>query len=59
MGEIQEKLKARVLGHYKTSLVGSLLIIGALTLVWFEKATLSECVPFWVGAFGLFLAKDK
>ena len=49
----------RIFTHYKTSGIGLALIVGALTLVWFEKATLSECVPFWVGAFGLFLAKDR
>ena len=42
----------------ETSAVGAALIVGALILVWFEKATLSELVPFWVGAFALFFAKD-
>ena len=51
-------MKERILGNWKTSSVGAALILGALALVWFEKATLSELVPFWVGAFGLFLAKD-
>jgi len=55
MGQIQ----TRLFKHWKTSSVGIALIAGALVLVWFEKAALSECVPFWVGAFGLFLAKDK
>jgi hypothetical protein len=55
MGQIQ----TRLFKHWKTSSVGAALIIGALALVWFEKATLSECVPFWVGAFGLFMAKDN
>jgi hypothetical protein len=51
-------MKERILGNWKTSSVGIALILGALALVWFEKASLSELVPFWVGAFGLFLAKD-
>ena len=52
-------LQTRIFKHWKTSSVGAALIIGALALVWFEKATLSECVPFWIGAFGLFMAKDN
>jgi len=51
-------MKDRLLNNWKTSSVGAALILGALALVWFEKATLSELVPFWVGAFGLFLARD-
>jgi hypothetical protein len=54
-----DRFKPVIFKHWKTSSVGIALILGALVLVWFEKATLSECVPFWVGAFGLFLAKDK
>jgi hypothetical protein len=55
MGQIRERL----FSHWKTSTIGCLLIFGALALVWFEKASLSELVPFWVGAFGLFFARDK
>jgi len=55
MGQIQ----TRFIKHWKTTCIGLAFIIGALALVWFEKATLTECVPFWVGAFGLFLSKDK
>ena len=51
-------MKERIIKNWKTSAVGAALIVGALMLVWFEKASLSELVPFWVGAFGLFLAKD-
>lgn len=51
-------MKERLFNNWKTSSVGAALILGALALVWFEKATLSELVPFWVGAFGLFLARD-
>lgn len=55
MGQIRQRL----FSHWKTSTIGAALIIGALALVWFEKASLSELVPFWIGAFGLFLAKDR
>ena len=51
-------MKERILNNWKTSAVGAALIVGALVLVWFEKASLGELVPFWVGAFSLFFAKD-
>ena len=52
-------MRERILNNWKTSAVGAALIVGALILVWFEKASLSELVPFWVGAFALFFAKDR
>lgn len=55
MGQIQE----RIFGSWKTTLVGVAIILGALGLVYQGMAKLAEVVPFWVGAFGFFLSKDK
>jgi len=49
----------RILKNTKTTTLGLLIILGALILVGFEKATLTEAGAFIVAGLGFLFAKDK
>ena len=52
-------MKDRIIKSWETTLIGALLIIGAITLVFLDKATLTEAGTFIVIGGGLFFAKNK
>ena len=49
----------RIFKNTKTTTLGILLIVGALLLVGFNKATLTEAGAFIVAGVGSIFAKDK
>ena len=49
----------RILKNTKTTTLGLLIILGALILVGFEKATLTEAGAFIVAGLGFLFAKDR
>lgn len=49
----------RIFKNWKTSIIGAVLIASSMTLVFLEKATLTEVGAFLVVATGLFFTKDK
>jgi len=48
----------RLFKNWKTSLIGLLIIVGSMTLVFFEKASLTEAGLFMAGGISLFFLKD-
>lgn len=48
----------RIFKNWKTTLLGSLIIISALGFVYLEKATLTEAGAFMGVGLGLFFLKD-
>lgn len=49
----------RIFKNTKTTIAGILLLLGALILVGFNKATLTEAGVFIVAGVGSIFAKDK
>ena len=49
----------RIFKNTKTTTLGILLIVGAVLLVGFNKATLTEAGAFIVAGVGSIFAKDK
>jgi hypothetical protein len=49
----------RVFQNWKTSSLGMGLMLISLVLVWFGKASLSDCGTFIGGAIVLFFSKDE
>ena len=43
----------RLFKNWKTTLLGILIILAGLTLVFFEKATLTEATPFLIGVYAV------
>jgi len=55
---MKDTLYDRVFGSWKSTLVGTGLIAVAVSLVYFEKATLTEAGLFVAGGIALFFKKD-
>jgi hypothetical protein len=49
----------RIFKNWKTTILGLGIVIGAMTLVGFEKASLGEASAFIVAGISLFFLKDK
>jgi hypothetical protein len=54
-----KELVERIFKNWKSTLIGALIIIGALAAVYAGKATLTEAGAFIVGGITLFFIKDK
>lgn len=55
---IQKKMIERIFKNSKTTIVGLIIFMTGITLVGFEKASLTEFGGFMGVAFALFFAKD-
>lgn len=56
---VKKSLIDRIFKNWKTSVIGAVIILGSLTLVYFEKASLTEAGAFIVAGIGLFFLKDQ
>jgi len=52
-------MEERIFKNWKTSLLGAVVILGALGAVFYNKATLTEAGGFMAVGLGLFFMKDS
>ena len=48
----------RIFKNWKTTITGLVIVLGALIMVYFEKATLTEASLFIAGGITLFFVND-